>query len=98
MRSMLPAFLWLCFALGACAAEKATGRSSRLKPKVAPSGQGTHVVQPGETLWRITRLYQTTVDALMKDNGIGDVTRVRTGTALRVPLPDGSKASAQAGE
>ena len=39
-------------------------------PTGAPSGGGVHVVQWGETLCSIARLYNTTVDAIMIANGL----------------------------
>ena len=39
-------------------------------PTGAPSGGGVHVVQWGETLSSIARLYSTTVDAIMVANGL----------------------------
>jgi murein DD-endopeptidase MepM/ murein hydrolase activator NlpD len=44
-----------------------------------------HTVAPGETLWRISKQYGTTVDAIMAENGITDVRSVATGARLRVP-------------
>jgi lipoprotein NlpD len=42
-------------------------------------------VERGETLWRISRRYETTVDKIMAANGIKDVTSVRAGTRLKIP-------------
>ena len=44
-----------------------------------------HTVAPGETLWRISKQYGTTVEAIMAENGITDVRTVATGARLRVP-------------
>jgi murein DD-endopeptidase MepM/ murein hydrolase activator NlpD len=44
-----------------------------------------HTVAPGETLWRISKRYGTTVEAIMALNGIDDVHSVPTGTRLIVP-------------
>jgi len=52
-----------------------------------------HTVAPGETLWRISKRYGTTVDAIMAENGISDVRTVATGTRLRVPVSGGSDLS-----
>ncbi len=44
-----------------------------------------HTVAPGETLWRISKRYGTTVEAIMALNGIDDVRSVPTGARLIVP-------------
>lgn len=44
-----------------------------------------HVVQRGQTLWRIARAYGVTVDELAAANGIRDVTRIESERALFVP-------------
>jgi lipoprotein NlpD len=49
-----------------------------------------HTVAPGETLWRISKRYGTTVDAIMAENGISDVRTVATGARLRVPTSAGA--------
>ncbi|MGK0617660.1 LysM peptidoglycan-binding domain-containing M23 family metallopeptidase [Meiothermus cerbereus] len=46
--------------------------------------QATHIVQPGETLYRIARQYNTTVEALQVLNHISDPTQLRVGQVLRV--------------
>lgn len=55
----------------------------------------THTVAPGETLFSIARRYGTTVEALVRLNGLSDPNRIRAGQILRVrpgeevPLPRG---------
>jgi len=44
-----------------------------------------HVVQPGQTLWRIARAYDVSLDALAEANGIEDPTRVDVGTPIFIP-------------
>ncbi|MFI5316485.1 MAG: peptidoglycan DD-metalloendopeptidase family protein [Myxococcota bacterium] len=51
----------------------------------ASSAPTLHTVAPGETLWRISKHYGTTVEAIMALNGISDVHSVPTGTRLVVP-------------
>lgn len=43
-----------------------------------------YVVQPGDTLWKISRQYGTTPDKLMELNSIDDPTRVRSGQKLKI--------------
>src|SRR5690606_15143784 len=45
----------------------------------------THVVKPGETLWRISRMYEVEVAELKLANGIDDVTQLEVGRTLLIP-------------
>ncbi len=47
----------------------------------------THVVQPGETLSEIAAMYDTTVEAIVEANDLGDANRIREGQALVIPFP-----------
>lgn len=59
----------------------------------APEGTGpadgargvTHVVERGETLWRIARTYEVEMDELARINRIDDPTEIPTGLRLFVP-------------
>jgi len=52
----------------------------------APAGtEDTHVVQPGETLFRIAQRYGVTVEALADANGLSDPTRIQPGQVLKIP-------------
>jgi lipoprotein NlpD len=71
---------------------EATAARRELPPvtRPEPSERATrppiqHVVAPGETLWRISRRYGTTVEAIMALNGIDDVHSVPAGARLIVP-------------
>ena len=44
-----------------------------------------HVVQPGQTLWRIARAYDVPLDTVLAANGITDPTRVEIGTPVFIP-------------
>ena len=46
--------------------------------------QTTHTVQPGETLYRIAKKYNTSVEALQVLNHISDPTQLRVGQVLRI--------------
>jgi murein DD-endopeptidase MepM/ murein hydrolase activator NlpD len=51
-----------------------------------PAGGGvTHVVQPGENLYRISRYYEVPVDSVIRANHVADVTNVAVGTRLFIP-------------
>lgn len=58
----------------------------------APGGTTTvHIVQPGETLFRIALRYNTTVEAIAQANGISNPWYIYPGQQLTVPLgPTGS--------
>ncbi len=47
--------------------------------------QGVHRVEPGETLFGIARRYGTTVEELVRLNGLEDPSRIRAGQVLRLP-------------
>lgn len=60
---------------------------------VATNTPGTHVVQPGENLFRIAIRYNTTVEALATLNNITNPNLVFVGAVLRVPVPGGTVAT-----
>lgn len=51
----------------------------------APASGRIHIVQPGETLYRIALRYGTTVERLMAINGLNNPSRIFVGQALRIP-------------
>ena len=51
------------------------------------SGITTHVVKKGETLYSISKTYNTTVEELKQLNGITDPTTLAAGQQLKVPAP-----------
>lgn len=55
-------------------------------PSATPVTSSTiHVVQRGETLFRIAQQYGTTVEAIASANGINDVTQIQVGQRLLIP-------------
>jgi len=44
-----------------------------------------HTVQPGDTVWKLARVYGTTSTAIMEANNITDATRIQIGQELRIP-------------
>jgi lipoprotein YgeR len=44
-----------------------------------------HTIQKGETLYRISRKYDISIDELCRLNSIQDVTRVRSGMKIKIP-------------
>jgi murein DD-endopeptidase MepM/ murein hydrolase activator NlpD len=60
-----------------------------------PEGEGvTHVVQPGETVYRISRYYEVPIENVVRANRISDVTDVAVGTRLFIPDARRSPATA----
>ena len=55
-------------------------------PILAQSGQATHVVQPGENLFRIALRYGLTADQVAAANGIRDPSRIYVGQTLVIPI------------
>jgi murein DD-endopeptidase MepM/ murein hydrolase activator NlpD len=47
-----------------------------------------HQVQPGETLWRIARTYDVTVEELQRANGLSNPAQLEVGSRLLVPGAD----------
>lgn len=50
-----------------------------------------HTVAPGETLWRISKMYEVDVETLKKINRIRDVRDIEIGTKLFIPESSGRK-------
>lgn len=44
-----------------------------------------HSLKEGETLWRISKLYNIPLDKLCKFNNINDVTKVKKGAKIKIP-------------
>ncbi len=61
------------------------GEATRVTARQSPS---THVVQPGEALWTISRRYGLTVDALAAANRVRLTSILRPGQELTVPASD----------
>lgn len=57
---------------------------SSAPPKPASSSK-THVIQPGETLYRLSLKYGVSVAAIQKANGLKDANTVRDGAKLVIP-------------
>ncbi|MCS6870600.1 MAG: LysM peptidoglycan-binding domain-containing protein [Anaerolineae bacterium] len=74
--------LLLCFALSSFPPVYAQDGSD--KP---PTGMTIHVVQRGETLFRIAQRYGTTVEDLVRLNGIRNPAALAVGQRLLVPSP-----------
>jgi len=50
-----------------------------------PRGGSTHVVRPGENLYRISKHYGVSVGSIRRANRIRDVTELQVGQRLRIP-------------
>lgn len=59
------------------------------EPTAVPAtGETVHVVQPGETLFRISQQYGVSVDAIAAANGITNVNQLDVGQQLIIPSGD----------
>jgi lipoprotein NlpD len=45
----------------------------------------THILQPGENLYRLSRFYGVSVDAIVRANQIDDVTQLKVGQRIWIP-------------
>lgn len=54
-------------------------------PVAEDAETGVHRVQPGETVWKLARLYNTTSTRILEANNISDPTRIQVGQELRIP-------------
>ena len=61
----------------------------------AAPGELRHVLQRGQTLYSVSRMYGVTLDALRRANGIHDARKVAAGTPLVIPLPRPRRAASQ---
>ena len=80
-------------ALCACASARTRPAASRPAPAVPPAAERTHdihngvfhEVRPGETLYRIARGYDLSLEELRGENGISDPAQIAVGSLLFVP-------------
>jgi LysM repeat protein len=76
-----------CSAASPCSAPAAYSAAPAYSaPAIPPAaGSGQYMVQPGDTLYSIARHYNTTVDAIMRQNDIRDASYIRIGDVLVLP-------------
>jgi murein DD-endopeptidase MepM/ murein hydrolase activator NlpD len=78
-------------ALGAAAGCGGTGRRY---PPTGPEqaepigGEVYHLVEPGQTLWRIARVYGVPIEVVARANGLDDPTEIQVGQRLLIPGAD----------
>jgi LysM repeat protein len=46
---------------------------------------GTYIVQKGDTIYGISRKFNTSVASIVSTNNLSDKTKIRTGTILKIP-------------
>ncbi|MFC7338640.1 LysM peptidoglycan-binding domain-containing protein [Haloferula chungangensis] len=66
-------------------ADAAPARATAESTTAGSGSSATHVVKSGDTLWSISRKYGSTVDAVMKANGISNARHLKIGMSLTVP-------------
>ncbi len=74
-------------------ARKHSGRLPSQAPARAAAPNAVHIVAKGENLYRISKRYGTSVDAIVSVNGIKDVHGIPIGTRLLVPTGSSVPAS-----
>ncbi len=73
-------------ALGACSTTK-EDRDQYRRPSWPPGSVRTHTVKRGETAWRISQKYDSTVEAIARANGLRDPTKLAIGQQpIKVPV------------
>jgi murein DD-endopeptidase MepM/ murein hydrolase activator NlpD len=77
-----------------CAPQHMLRGQAATLPLSAPTTQ-SYTLQPGETLWRVARRHGMSADELARKNGIADPTKIRAGTVLTVPAPQGAETAAK---
>lgn len=83
--------LLLVFFLSSCATSGGS-RSGAVCPTYDGVRQTTyHSVAPGETVWRIAKMYNVEVEEIVRANNIGDVSDIDIGAKLRIPNAAGRK-------
>lgn len=85
-RRTVIAFLVALLLVGACPGVVAASPPAQ--------GQTVHVVQPGETLFRIAQTYGVTVDDLVAANNLADRNLIHVGQELIIPSPGATPVSA----
>jgi len=74
--------LWVITGLTLGCASTPGGPDSR-----DPSAGHTHILKPGENLYRLARFYGVSVDAIVRSNDIDDVTQLSVGQRIWIPGP-----------
>ena len=76
-----------CIVLALCLALLPAGSASSAQVTPTPSGTVTtiHIVQRGETLYRIALLYGSSVDAIVQANGLANPSQIQVGQRLIIP-------------
>ncbi len=64
-----------------------TGGGHSGQPDTAPAGEiETYLVKPGDTLWKISRMYNIPVDVIVKANNIANPDVLSPGQVLTLPF------------
>jgi len=66
-------------------APQVTQAAKQVAPKAAVASTGTYTVSKGDTLWKISRKFSTTPQAIASLNGIKDPSKLRVGDKIKVP-------------
>lgn len=84
--TVLLASLLLSTVLSGCLGSRASRHGVIDHDPIRPNERGVlHTVQKGQTLWRIARTYDVSLQELAEINDIQDPTKIRVGQALWIP-------------
>ncbi len=87
--TLMLAVVWGCSGAhrlpGSVPADEPRATSESATGAIVEPDEVFHVVEPGQTLWRIARAYDVPLEELKKVNGIDDVTELEVGRMLVVP-------------
>ncbi|MEM6601577.1 MAG: LysM peptidoglycan-binding domain-containing protein, partial [Verrucomicrobiota bacterium] len=75
------------------AAPEAVTSMAKPAPRAATVSTGTYTVSKGDTLWKISRKFSTTPQAIASLNGISDPSKLRAGNTIKVPNTSSSAAA-----
>ncbi len=83
----------------AAASDKDTDRtSSRTKTRKVAQSRSNYVIQPGDTLWDISKRYNVSVRTLQQANGLTQRSTLKSGQRLYIPDATGSTQRASKGQ
>jgi len=82
----------MVFVIAGCATTGPVGTGYKPAPIERPKTPGAyHKVEKGQTLWRIAKFYNVSIDDIVTANRIPDITQISVGQLLFIPNPKPGK-------